>query len=267
MEKEQKTLHVFYKDSEQKIKVYDKTREEQILKLIKRIFKITASDEKIYFKDKNGALLILPEIFPQNLSIYIYIEPEYPEPNQQIEHSTESILPGFKWTTVEGENRLSEDGYIFNDPNKKCRCSDGWSTVHSTTTYTKGELFCKLLWKPQAYQSIGVVSLDEEVKRLHSFLGDKNVLDSGYMVPEFGGPYYISFLLNMDEKYMEFFILDGKDGNVKETRKITFNYPKVVIYAGGKDCGSIQILEGGSSPIPEYALKKKKTKNSGCIII
>ena len=62
-------------------------------------------------------------------------------------------------------------------------------------------------------------------------------------------------------------ILDGKDGNVKETRKITFNYPKVDIYAGGKDSGSIQILEGGSSPIPEYALKKKKTKNSGCIII
>ena len=55
---------------------------------------------------------------------------------------------------------------------------------------------------------------------------------------------------------MKFFILDGKDGNVKKTKKITFNFPQVVIYAGGKSSGSIQILEGGSSPIPEYALKE-----------
>ena len=265
MEKDQKTLHVYYKDSVQKIKVYDKTGEDQILKLIKRIFKITAPDEKIYFQDKNGDLLILPEVFPQDLSIYIYIEPEYPEPNKQIEHSTENILPGFKWITVAGENYVSDDGYIFIAPNKRTR-SDGCSTVHSTTTYTKGKLFCKLLWKPQTFQSIGVVSPDEEVKELYYFLGDTNVFDSVYLVPEFGGPFYISFLLNMDEKYMEFFILDGKDGNVKETHKLTFNYSKVVIYAGGKKYGSIQILEGGSSPIPEYALKKK-TKDSICIII
>lgn len=125
--------------------------------------------------------------------------------------------------------------------------------MNSTTVYSKGKLFCKLLWEPQAYQSIGVSS-ENDSKRYHSFVEDKNVLDSR----EFGGPYYISFLLNMDEKYMKFFVLDGKDGKVTKTKKITFSLPTVVIYAGGKCSGGIQILEGGSSPIPDYALNTNK---------
>ena len=170
-----------------------------------------------------------------------------------MEHS--KILPGFKWTFAGGTSRISDDGYIFNPPDQS-DFSEGWNSVHSTTTYTKGQLFCKLLWDPQCYQSIGVVSPDDNGERLESFTGNSNVVNSGYLVSDYGGPYYISFLLNMDKQYMKFFILDGKDGNVKTTKKITFNFPQVVIYAGGKPYGSIQILEGGSSPIPEYALKE-----------
>ena len=69
MDKEQKTLHVYYKGSQQKIKLYDGTEEEKILKLIKRVFKITAPDERIYFQDENGDLLLLPTSFPKDLSI------------------------------------------------------------------------------------------------------------------------------------------------------------------------------------------------------
>lgn len=69
MDKEQKTLHVYYKGSEQRIKLYDGTEEEKILKLIKRVFKITAPDERIYFQDENGDLLLLPTSFPKDLSI------------------------------------------------------------------------------------------------------------------------------------------------------------------------------------------------------
>ena len=112
------------------------------------------------------------------------------------------------------------------------------------------------MWKPQTYQSIGVVSPDDHSERLDSFTGNSNVIDSGCLVPDNGGPYYISFLLNMDKQYMEFFILECKDGNVKKRNKITFNFPQVVIYAGGKTSGSIQILEGGAFPIPKYALKE-----------
>ena len=50
----------------------------------------------------------------------------------------------------------------------------------------------------------------------------------------------------------------GKDGKVTKTKKITFSLPAVVIYAGGKCSGGIQILEGGSSPIPDYALNTNK---------
>ena len=99
MEKKQKTLHVYYKGSEQRIKLFDGTEEDKILKLIKRVFKLTVSDDKIFFQDENGDLVILPDIFPQDLSIYIYIEPEYPEPKKQIDNVEHSaILPGFKWT-------------------------------------------------------------------------------------------------------------------------------------------------------------------------
>lgn len=253
MEKKQKTLHVYYKGSEQRIKLFDGTEEDKILKLIKRVFKLTVSDDKIFFQDENGDLVILPDIFPQDLSIYIYIEPEYPEPKKQIDNVEHSkILPGFKWTFAGGTSRISDDGYIFNPPDQST-FPEGWNSVHSTTTYTKGQLFCKLLWNPQSYQSIGVVSPDYNGERLD---GNSNVVFSGDLVSDYGGPYYISFLLNMDKQYMKFFILDGKDGNVKKTKKITFNFPQVVIYAGGKTYGSIQILEGGSSPIPEYALKE-----------
>ena len=69
MDKEQKTLHVYYKGSEQRIKLYDGTEEEKILKLIKRVFKITAPDERIYFQDENGHLLLLSTSFPKDLSI------------------------------------------------------------------------------------------------------------------------------------------------------------------------------------------------------
>ena len=69
MDKEQNTLHVYYKGSEQRIKLYDGTEEEKILKLIKRVFKITAPDERIYFQDENGDLLLLPTSFPKDLSI------------------------------------------------------------------------------------------------------------------------------------------------------------------------------------------------------
>ena len=256
MEKKQKTLHVYYKGSEQRIKLFDGTKEDKILKLIKRVFKLTVSDDKIFFQDENGDLVILPDIFPQDLSIYIYIEPEYPEPKKQIDNVEHSkILPGFKWTFAGGTSRISDDGYIFN-PQDQSEFPEGWNSVHSTTTYTKGQLFCKLLWNPQYYQSIGVVSPDDNGERLESFTGNSNVVNSGCLVSDYGGPYYISFLLNMDKQYMKFFILDGKDGNVKKTKKITFNFPQVVIYAGGKTYGSIQILEGGSSPIPEYALKE-----------
>lgn len=253
MEKKQKTLHVYYKGSEQRIKLFDGTQEDKILKLIKRVFKLTVSDDKIFFQDENGDLVILPDIFPQDLSIYIYIEPEYPEPKKQIDNVEHSkILPGFKWTFAGGTSRISDDGYIFNPPDQST-FPEGWNSVHSTTTYTKGQLFCKLLWYHQCYQSIGVVSPDYNGERLD---GNSNVVFSGDLVSDYGGPYYISFLLNMDKQYMKFFILDGKDGNVKKTKKITFNFPQVVIYAGGKTYGSIQILEGGSSPIPEYALKE-----------
>ena len=69
MEKKQKTLHVYYKGSEQRIKLFDGTKEDKILKLIKRVFKLTVSDDKIFFQDENGDLLLLPTSFPKDLSI------------------------------------------------------------------------------------------------------------------------------------------------------------------------------------------------------
>ena len=88
MEKQQKTLHVYYKGCEQRIKVYDGTKEDKIIKMIKRLFKITASDEQIFFQDENGDIIILPEAFPQDLSFFVYIRPQYPEIAKHIENKS-----------------------------------------------------------------------------------------------------------------------------------------------------------------------------------
>ena len=88
MEKQQKTLHVYYKGCEQRIKVYDGTKEEKIIKMIKRVFTITASDEQIFFQDENGDIIILPEAFPQDLSFFVYIRPQYPEIAKHIENKS-----------------------------------------------------------------------------------------------------------------------------------------------------------------------------------
>ena len=59
----------------------------------------------------------------------------------------------------------------------------------------------------------------------------------------------------MDKRKIIFYKLNDKDGNPIKITKLSFNYAEAVIFVHAKNSGSIQILEGGSSDIPEYALK------------
>lgn len=114
MEKQQKTLHVYYKGCEQRIKVYDGTKEDKIIKMIKRLFKITASDEQIFFQDENGDIIILPEAFPQDLSFYVYIRPEYPEITKSIENKNTMGQKNLFQGSNEGEICVMR-GYLMMD--------------------------------------------------------------------------------------------------------------------------------------------------------
>lgn len=241
MEKQQKTLHVYYKGCEQRIKVYDGTKEDKIIKMIKRLFKITASDEQIFFQDENGDIIILPEAFPQDLSFYVYIRPEYPEITKSIENKNtmgqKKSLPGFKWRRDLCDEGVSDDGYIFNAKNH----FGGFNETMGTTEYTKGKLFCKLFINPANELTIGVSK--------YGFLNKPFSLEQGLE------PFYLSFLLDMDKRKIIFYKLNDKDGNPIKITKLSFNYGEAVIFVHAKNSGSIQILEGGSSDIPEYALK------------
>ena len=90
-----KLLRVFYKGTEQRIKIYDGTPDSKILELIKRVFKITEDNSRIYFQDADGDILLLPSPIIDGLCVYIYIEPTM-MPTPPVAQTT-SLLPGFKW--------------------------------------------------------------------------------------------------------------------------------------------------------------------------
>ena len=66
-------LRVFYKGTEQRIKIFEGTPNSDILNLIKRAFHIEECISKIFLQDEDGDLLCIPPKIPNGLCVYVYV--------------------------------------------------------------------------------------------------------------------------------------------------------------------------------------------------
>lgn len=67
-------FRIFYKSTEQRLKILNGTPQSDILDLIKRSFHINEDLWKIILQD--GDLICLPPKIPNGLCVYVYIEPD-----------------------------------------------------------------------------------------------------------------------------------------------------------------------------------------------
>lgn len=253
------TLRVFYKSIEQRIKVFDKTDESQVLKLIKRVFHISADISKVFLQDGDGDLICFPEQIPNGLCVHVYVEPDLvptppPVPFTLI---NSNLLPGFKWCKKTTLMPLSimNDGYTVGDGKHF-----SISAVASTTEYQKGVLFSKLVIEVAPYQVIGIVSSPYSGQFLIKYNNDFEDDDPFIMTEEFfnfNNNYQLEvlgILLDTNKKCVEFMWLKNDDQIVKREIKKIKKLP-VKIYACTKG-NQITIKEGGSSPIPKHDSSK-----------
>ena len=245
-------LRVFYKGTEQRIKIFEGTPNSDILNIIKQAFHIDECISKIFLQDEDGDLICLPPKIPNGLCVYVYLEPSI-MPTAQKETSSKnknSLLPGFKWdgtfSNLDGKPHILNDGYTLG--NHKC---DGWTPVVSTETYTHGKLFTKMTIELSVYQTIGIYTpgdpahieygLDESVPYIatREFIGPAN---NNKLIS-------IALLLDVDNHYVEFFWIDNDKVMKREKRVIPKGPAKIYAWTKGSP---ITIQENGSSPIPDY---------------
>lgn len=268
-----KLLRVFYRDSEQRIKVYDGTSEASIINAIKKAFHITEDNSKIFLQDEDGDIVVLPSNIPNGLCVHVYVEPSltptppatptfrffsgllssiFP-PVQTGRVVGSSLLPGFKWQLVNSckypAPMITNNGYTIDNDRYKNPLP---CPAVSTTSYDHGKLFAKINVKVSYYQSIGIVPA--------SYNGDPHYECNESSVPMIQTIYFSSnqfenvntfaVFIDIDNKIAKFYwLVDGKVKN--EVEKVIMSGP-IKIYAWTKG-GEMTIMEGGSSPIPSYA--------------
>ena len=150
-----KLLRIFYAGTEQRLKVFDGTDEKTIIQAAKKAFKIDADDSRIFLQDEDGDLVVIPPVLPNELKLFLYVEPEKCPKPVLLPPSTD-LLPGFKWdgtvSKYDGPPNISNNGYTLG----KESAGSGWTPVVSTETYSHRKLYCKLIMVPHIYQNIGV---------------------------------------------------------------------------------------------------------------
>lgn len=251
MSKGPNLLRVFYKGTEQQIKVFDETPEEQIIKLIKRAFHISEEISQIFLQDGDGILLCLPPKIPDGLCVYVYVEPSLIPSKVPNSNSDLNLLPGFKWDGTKsneyGPPLLTNDNYTLGDKNVQSQ-----SPVVSTQIYEEKILFAKFTIEVNCYQSIGIVPASYSGEYfVYELIKDSDpiIMTLNFFGENFLGRYMtLGILLNMNDKFVEFFWLEN-DSIIRKLRK-SFTYDKVRIYACTK-YAQITIQDGGSSPIPK----------------
>ena len=103
MSSEPKLLKIFTRGIEQRFKVYDGTDETSIIHAAKKALNIDADDSRIFLQDDEGDIVIIPHVFPKELKLFLYIQPELVKPQtitstdspQQMlpTHSPHQIMP------------------------------------------------------------------------------------------------------------------------------------------------------------------------------
>lgn len=251
MSKSPKLLRAFFRGTEQRIKIFDGTDDSKIMQTIKRVFNISEDITKIFLQDGDGDILVLPDIIPNGLCVYVYVEPTL-VPSIPATPSS-SLLSGFKWQATKSgiyySPIITNNGYTISSDESQ---NTSPAPAISTTTYDKGKLFVKFNAKIEIYQCIGVVP--------SNYTGDPFYLGNDENVPiilttffvdenQYDKVHTIALYVDIDNKIAKFFwLVEGRVMNVK-TRAIP-EVP-VKIYGWTKH-REMTIMEGGSSPIPSF---------------
>lgn len=246
-------LRVFFRGSEQRIKVFDGTPESSILNSIKKAFHIIENDSKIYLQDEEGDMIVLPPSIPNGLCVHVFIEPSI-LPSASINSTNnphQNLLPGFKWQSLSQDNgvTIKNDGYtISQDKDDRCPIP-----AVSTETYNSGRIFIKMNVRMTFYQSFGFVE--------ESYKGDPVYVCNTDTLP-YINPYYFADLngfesvgtfavyADFDKRIAKFYwFVDNKIKKTSNERAL----PKGPIkFFGWVKHFEMTIMEGGSSPIPDF---------------
>ena len=102
MEVNPKSVYFYYCGQETKIKVFDGTAENNIIKTISRYLNINTASNDIFFQDAEGQKLIIPNPIPNGLYIFLSVKPK------------KEILP-IQTTQVPTPNFSDSDSINFSD--------------------------------------------------------------------------------------------------------------------------------------------------------
>ena len=245
----EKVIHIYFQGISQGIVLYPGTAEEELLKLIKRIFKIEEPFEELFLQNGEGYIAAFSDKIPNGIKLNLLVRTSaLPKP---LMTNDPSLLPGFKWISRSFSNEeVSEDGRRYR-PVSNSKLSSG---VRSDQVYTHGKLYF-------------VIRTDMTTVYV-SFGYDSNISNQK-LPPCYGSPSLFSFsdlnpvlrtfgiLLDMDSRKMMAFKVNDKYKPTKLINTLSSLPKSVRIYGWIKTagfCGSegITIIEP-SLPIPfEY---------------
>ena len=141
-----KIIKVYYKGTCQEFNASDGTTEEEIFKLMKRIFRIKEDIYDFFLQDSEGRVLIMPKIMPEELSVYLYVRSNDGIPDISNKNVNE------KSVSTENINKEEEGNDSFFNFNRlklftffKCMWTDVFDGIrngdHFTISITKNKTF------------------------------------------------------------------------------------------------------------------------------
>jgi len=71
-----KLVSVFYHGQINRIKVFDGTSEDQIIHTLSKLLHIDSESNDIRFQDREGDLMVFPTKIPDELCVYLWVEPK-----------------------------------------------------------------------------------------------------------------------------------------------------------------------------------------------
>lgn len=136
-ESQPSVLKIYYKGTCQEMSVADGTDENKIFEQLKRIFRIPEDISDFFFQDSEGRIVVLPQKFPEELSLFLYVR----SGAQDLSNISQTQENQLKWKFVctPGTEEQLTDGIHYhpiNNPDPKLL-----PTVISSIFFSQGKHF------------------------------------------------------------------------------------------------------------------------------
>ena len=238
---------IYRDDIEQRVAVYTGTSYDEIIILIKQLFKIN-ENQNLLFLDEDGIPIVISSAIPNNTKIYLQIHQSVTEKffneNQQI------VLVNWTWLEPgnDSHKRKNNNMTIFQPVNRN------QSYCYGSLVIEKGTHYFTLLFEPlMCCVFAGVHRAGENLRNLSSsFLTDINLpsLFENKIKSSLKSAIYIGFLVDMNKKILV--ITSHQDKEIKKSFKIPNEWEKVSPLVYFKHEVSITIVDS-KLEIPEWA--------------